>query len=103
MKNGKLAREYTAVELQTLSIAARAITTMTKAQSQAELYRVWRVAADAGTDFNLIAVSKTFRAAPPKLVDPDYQAALLAEGFRLGRSPAEWLKQPLLLLAAATC
>ena len=94
IKNGKLAPEYAAVEPQVISIAARAISTLTKAQSQAELYRIWRMANDASADFNLIAIPKNFRSAPPKLVEPDYQAALFAEGLRLGRSRSAWMKQP---------
>lgn len=94
IQNGRLSPEYSPVQLQTIPISVRAIYTLMKAQNQGELYRIWRLAEDAGADFNLLAVPKTFRAAPPTPFDPAYQAALFDEGYRIGRAGGPWLKQP---------
>lgn len=94
IQNGKLSPEYAPVEQQTIPISVRAIYTLMKSQNRGELYRIWRIAEDAGAEFKLISVPRTFRAPPAKPFDPEYQAALFDEGVRLGRSSTGWVKQP---------
>jgi hypothetical protein len=92
--NGKMGPEYTPTDEKTIPIAMRAITTLTKAQTQSELYRLWRVAGDAGADFNMIALPSPFPGAPVGALDGEYQRAVYAEGVRLARSRTGWLKRP---------
>lgn len=92
--NGKMTPEYTPTEEKTIPIAMRAITTLTKAQTHSELYRLWRVAGDAGADFNMIALPSQFPGAPVGALDGEYQRAVYAEGQRLARSRTGWLKRP---------
>ncbi len=94
IKNGKIAPETEVVKPQTIPIAARAIATLIKSQNQGELYRIWRMARDSGADFNFLAVPPTFQSKANEFVDPAYQTALFAEGYRIGRAGGPWLKAP---------
>lgn len=94
VKNGKISPESEIVKAQTLSIAARAISTLIKNQNLGELYSIYRRAQDAGADFNLIAVPPTFSVKANEFFDANYQNALFDEGFRLGKSGGPWMKAP---------
>lgn len=94
IKNGKVAPEATVVEPKALSIASRAISTLIKAQNWGELYRIYRMAKDAGAEYNLLAVPASFDVTTQKLVDPVYQKALFDEGYRLGNGGGPWMHVP---------
>jgi predicted acylesterase/phospholipase RssA len=94
VKNGKLAPEYRPVQKQTIPIAARAIFTLIKSQHQGDIYRIYRMARDAGAEFRLAAVPDTFNKMAKQAFDPEYQTALFDEGHRLALSGNPWLKAP---------
>ena len=94
VKNGKFHPEYKPVQEQTIPIAARAIRTLIKSQNRGEIYRIYRMAKDAGVDFNLVFIPVGFAASAKEAFDPQYQAALFAEGYRLAASGKGWLKAP---------
>ena len=94
IKNGKLGPETQVVTPQTIPIAARAISTLLKMQHHADIYRIYRMAKDAGADFNLTSVPDSFSVKAKDFVDPEYQRALFNEGFRIGRAGGKWLKRP---------
>ncbi len=94
IKNGKIAPEPEVVQAQTISIAARAIFTLIKAQNHGEIYAISRRAQDGGADFNFIAVPESFKDKAKEFFDPPYQRKLFDEGVRLGRSGIPWMKAP---------
>lgn len=93
IKNGKASPEQEVVKATTLQIASRAISTLIKSQNQGELYHIYRVALDAGADFNFMSVPASFDFKTTQIYDPKYQAALYEEGIREGRRNI-WLKSP---------
>lgn len=93
IKNGKASPEQQVVKPTTLQIASRAISTLIKSQNQGELYHIYRIALDAGADFNFMSVPASFNYTTNQIYDPKYQAALYAEGVREGRKGV-WLKTP---------
>lgn len=93
IKNGKASPEQEVVKPTTLQIASRAISTLIKSQNQGELYHIYRIALDAGADFNFMSVPASFDFTTNQIYDPKYQAALYAEGVREGRRNI-WLKTP---------
>lgn len=93
VKNGKLAPEQEVVKQTTLPIAARAISTLIKSQNWSELYRIYRLAQDAGADYNLIAVPPDFQMVTNQIYDPKYQLALYETGMQAGRVN-KWTKSP---------
>ena len=93
IKNGKASPEQEVVKPTTLQIASRAISTLIKSQNDGELYHIYRVALDAGADFNFMSVPASFSYKTNQIYDPKYQAALYAEGVKEGRRGL-WLKAP---------
>lgn len=93
IKNGKASPEQEIVKPTTLQIASRAISTLIKSQNDGELYHIYRIALDAGADFNFMSVPSSFRYKTNQIYDPKYQAALYAEGVKEGRRGI-WLKAP---------
>ncbi len=93
IKNGKLAPEQEVVKQTTLPIAARAISTLIKSQNWSELYRIYRLARDAGADYNLMAVPPDFQMVTDQIYDPKYQLALYETGVKAGRAN-KWAKTP---------
>lgn len=93
IKNGKATPEQEVVKPTTLQIASRAISTLIKSQNEGELYHIYRIALDAGADFNFMSVPASFNYKTNQIYDPKYQAALYAEGVREGRKSI-WLKAP---------
>lgn len=93
IKNGKASPEQEVVKPTTLQIASRAISTLIKSQNDGELYHIYRIALDAGSDFNFMSVPSSFRYKTNQIYDPKYQAALYAEGVKEGRR-GRWLKAP---------
>ena len=94
IKNGKFEPEYKPVKEQTLPIAARAIETLIKSQHKGDIYRIYRMAKDAGADFNLTFVSDSFTLKAREAFDRQYQAALFAEGIRMSSAGNPWVKVP---------
>ncbi len=93
IKNGKASPEQEVVKATTLQIASRAISTLIKSQNQGELYHIYRIALDAGADFNFMSVPASFDFKTTQIYDPKYQTALYEEGIREGRRNI-WLKSP---------
>lgn len=93
VKNGKVTPEQEVVKATTLTIAARAISTLIKSQNWTELYRIYRMAKDANADFNLMAVPASFTQTTQQIYDPKYQKALYAEGVASGQAGV-WMKLP---------
>lgn len=102
IKNGKIDPEYEPVKPTTLSIASRAIFTLTKSQNQGDIYRIYRMAMDDKAEFRLAAVPDTFAVKAKEAFDKSYQTALFEEGYRLGHSGAAWQKAPHDVAGAAT-
>ena len=94
IKNGKLTPESDVTKPTTLSIAARAISTLIKSQNLTELYRIYRLAQDAGAEFHLLAVPADFTLKAKEFFDPEYQAALFDRGRTIGRAGGPWLSKP---------
>ena len=95
IKNGKVVPESEITKPKAVSIAARAILTLTKNQNMLELYRIHRLAQDAGAQFNLLAIPPSFTKKANEFFDPDYQSALFDEGRRIGRNGGPWMHKPM--------
>ncbi|MFA5955635.1 patatin-like phospholipase family protein [Hyphomicrobium sp.] len=93
IKNGKATPEQEIVKPTTLQIAGRSISTLIKSQNMGEVYHIYRVALDGGADFNFLAVPPSFTYETKEIYDPKYQAALYAEGAKVGRRGI-WMKHP---------
>lgn len=84
IRNGKMKPETTATNPQTLPLAARAISTLIKYQSMADIDRIKAEFSRPGSQFKAVGIPETFSAKAASLFDKDYMTALYKEGFRLG-------------------
>lgn len=91
--NGKMDPNYGAVKPSTFDIASESIFALMLYQHKGDSYRIYRMAKDAGADYNSIAVPPTFNVQAKEKFDLKYQQALFEEGHRLGKSKS-WNKAP---------
>jgi predicted acylesterase/phospholipase RssA len=94
INNGKVSPEFEPVKPTAISIAARSITTLSKIHGEGDIYRIWRMARDAGADFNLAAIPARFDVKAKQAFDPEYQRALYKIGYEMGLAGGSWTKLP---------
>jgi predicted acylesterase/phospholipase RssA len=92
--NGKMQPTFGAVTPTTFSIAGDSIGALMLYQHRGDNYRIYRMAKDAGVDFNSVAIPPTFDVVPKEKFDLNYQKAVFEEGFRIGKAK-EWMKKPI--------
>lgn len=93
IRNGKLDPETNATDPQTLPLAARAISTLIKYQSKADIDRVRRLFAEPGSSFRAVGIPDGFNVQASGLFDRDYMKALYKVGFDQGYSYGRQLRR----------
>ena len=91
--NGKMDPQFGAVKPTTFQIAGESINALMLYQHKGDNYRIYRMAKDAGANFNSIAIPPEFNHAYKEKFDLEYQRALYEEGLRLGKAK-QWRKKP---------
>lgn len=94
IRNARLDPDWADVHRKTLSIAARAIASLTMTQGVGDLYRIYLTAQRDGIDFNLASIPPTFDVPHPGEFDTNYMQQLYATGEQLGASGYAWQKGP---------
>lgn len=94
IRNARLDADWASVERRTLSIATRAIASLTRTQGIGDLYRIYATAQRDGLDFNLTYIPKTFDTPHNEEFDTAYMRALFDVGFQAGKDTREWQKYP---------
>ena len=94
IRNARLDAEWAQTERQTMSIAARAVTSLIQSQGIGDLYRIYATAQRDGVDFNLAFIPPTFNAPHPEEFDNSYMRALYALGEGLAAKGYPWVKTP---------
>jgi len=94
IRNGRLDPEWSSVERRTLSIAARAISTMTAASGFNDVLRIYNNTQRDGIDFNLAYIGTDFTEKLPEPFDPSYMRALYDYGYQRGRRGYDWAHKP---------
>jgi predicted acylesterase/phospholipase RssA len=92
--NGKMTPQFGAVKPSTFQIAGESINALMLYQHKGDNYRIYRMAKDAGADFNSVAIPADFKHAYTEKFDLGYQRALFEEGVRIGKAK-EWRKKPI--------
>ncbi len=77
--------QYGAVTPSTFKIAGESINALMLYQHKGDNYRIYRMAKDAGADFNSVAIPPDFDHAYKEKFDLEYQRALFEEGVRIGK------------------
>lgn len=92
--NGKMNPQFGAVKPSTFQIAGESINALMLYQHKGDNYRIYRMAKDAGADFNSVAIPPDFDHASKEKFDPEYQKALFEVGRDIGKAK-QWRKKPL--------
>jgi len=94
IRNARLDAEWAQTERQTMSIAARAVTSLIQSQGVGDLYRIYATAQRDGVDFNLAFIPPTFNAPHKEEFDNSYMGALYGLGEDLAVKGYPWVKTP---------
>lgn len=94
IRNARLDPDWASVERRTMSIATRAIASLTRTQGIGDLYRIYATTQRDGIDFNLAFIPPTFETPHEEEFDTSYMQALYRTGFDLARAGYRWEKFP---------
>ena len=94
IRNARLDADWASVERRTLTIAARAIASLTTTQGLGDLYRIYATAQRDDLDFNLTFIPRSFTAPHNEQFDTAYMRVLFDTGFAAAKGGPEWQKYP---------
>jgi predicted acylesterase/phospholipase RssA len=94
VRNGRLTPYWSQVERSTLSIASRALATLTINQGVGDLYRMYAVAKRDGIGFRLAFIDDGFQEPHPAEFDHAYMTKLFEYARDKARSGYPWLTAP---------
>ena len=86
LRNGKFLPDYEPLKARTFSVAARAISTMSKYITTADVRRLELLARKTGAELRFISVPTEFNAESNEPFDPEYMKALYDFGYSAGLS-----------------
>ena len=94
IRNARLDADWASVERRTLSIATRAIASLTRTQGIGDLYRIYATAQRDGLDFNLTYIPKSFDTPHNEEFETAYMRSLFDVGLQAGKNGHQWQKYP---------
>lgn len=94
IENVRLHPHWQSVKRRALAIADRAISTMTQAESVADLDRIYQLAQRDHVDFNVALIPASFDFPRREPYDTAYMRSLYQTGFELGAKGERWEKTP---------
>jgi predicted acylesterase/phospholipase RssA len=94
IRNGRLDAEWAAVDRRAISIAGRAVLTMTQASGYNDVVRMYFVTRQDEVDYNLAFIGSDFTETFTEPFEQRYMRALYAYGFERARRGFAWWKVP---------
>ena len=94
IRNGRLDAEWAHVQRKTLSIAGRAISTMTTAAGYNDVIKIYFNCVRDDIGFNLAYMGSDFNTPLPQPFDPAYMKALYDYGYQRAQLGYDWSKKP---------
>jgi predicted acylesterase/phospholipase RssA len=94
IRNARLDADWASTERRTMTIAMRAIDSLTRTQGIGDLYRVYATTNRDGVDYNLTYIPPTFDVPHKEMFDTAYMRALYNVGFEAAKSGYQWKKYP---------
>lgn len=94
IRNARLDPEWAQIERKTLSIAARAISSLIQTQGVGDLYRIYLAAERDDLEFNLAHIPASFNAPRKEPFNAEYMRALFKVGYDLAAKGYPWEKTP---------
>jgi hypothetical protein len=94
IRNARLDPDWASTDRRTMTIAMRAIESLTMTQGVGDLYRIYATTERDGIDFNLTYIPPTFNAPRKEQFDTQYMRALYDVGFEAAKAGYQWQKYP---------
>lgn len=94
LRNARLDADWASTERRTMTIAMRAIDSLTRTQGIGDLYRIYTTTQRDGVDFNLTYIPPTFAVPHNEMFDSAYMKALYDVGFNAAKMGHAWQKYP---------
>ena len=94
IRNARLDADWASTERRTMTIAMRAIDSLTRTQGIGDLYRVYATTQRDGVDFNLTFIPATFNVPHKEMFDTAYMKALYDVGLQAAKTGYRWQKAP---------
>ncbi|MFL6734179.1 MAG: patatin-like phospholipase family protein [Sphingomicrobium sp.] len=94
IRNARLDPDWASTERRTMTIAMRAIDSLTRTQGIGDLYRIYAITQRDGVDFNLAFIPPTFDVPHKEQFETDYMRALYKVGFEAAKAGYPWQKYP---------
>ncbi|WP_421988974.1 patatin-like phospholipase family protein [Roseococcus sp.] len=94
IRNARMDANWAMTDRRTLSIAQRAVATMTAASGYNDAVRIWLNAERDGVEFRMAFIGPDFTVVYDKPFDQAYMTPLFNYGFERGRAGYPWVRQP---------
>ena len=94
LRNARLDADWASTERRTMSIAMRAIDSLTRTQGIGDLYRIYTTTQRDGIDFNLTFIPPTFNTPHTEQFDTHYMKSLYDVGLGTAKAGYQWQKYP---------
>lgn len=94
IRNARLDPDWADVERKTMTIAMRALSSLTQTQGIGDLYRIYTTTQRDEIAFNLAYIPKSFNHPHPEEFDKAYMQALYATGEKMGLAGYPWQRSP---------
>ena len=94
IRNARMDADWASTERRTMTIAMRAINSLTRTQGIGDLYRIYATTQRDGIDFNLTFIPATFKKPHTAQFDTDYMRALFDTGLQSAKAGYQWQKYP---------
>jgi hypothetical protein len=94
IRNARLDPDWAKVDRSTMTIAARAISSLIQTQGMGDLYRIYSISERDGLDFNLAFIPKSFTRTLKEPFETAYMKALYDVGYDMAVKGYPWVKAP---------
>jgi hypothetical protein len=94
IRNARMDADWASTERRTMTIAMRAIDSLTRTQGIGDLYRIYTTTNRDGIDFNLTYIPATFNTPHTEQFDTNYMRELYDVGLKAASGGYQWQKYP---------
>lgn len=94
IRNARMDADWTSTQRRTMTIAMRAIDSLTRTQGIGDLYRIFATTQRDGIEFNLTYIPATFNEPHNEQFDTKYMRALFDIGLQSAKAGYQWQKHP---------
>jgi hypothetical protein len=94
IRNARLDADWANTDRRTMTIAMRAIDSLTRTQGVGDLYRIYTTSHRDGIDYNLTFIPPTFNTPHEEQFDTRYMKSLYAVGLEAAKAGYQWQKYP---------